>query len=118
MIQMQTMLNVADNSALARCSASKFSAAPSAVTRNLGDVIICSVKGSRSNGNVKKGDVVRCVIVRVKRVRRNDGSYIRFDQNAAVPDRQRRCSLRALVSLALWPASFATSYMKMRVSGT
>ena len=51
----------------------------------LGDVIICSVKEAAPNTNVKKGDVVRCVVVRVKKeVRRADGSYIKFDQNAAV----------------------------------
>ncbi len=48
-------------------------------------MIICSVKEAAPNGNVKKGEVVRCVVVRVKKeVRRPDGSYIKFDQNAAV----------------------------------
>ena len=52
---------------------------------SLGDVIICSVKEAIPNAPVKKGDVVRCVIVRLKKeVRRKDGSYIKFDQNACV----------------------------------
>ena len=56
-----------------------------AVTLVLVDVIVCSVKEAMPNGNIKKGEVVRCVVVRVKKeVRRSDGSYIKFDQNAAV----------------------------------
>jgi len=52
---------------------------------NIGDVIVASVKDATPGGVVKKGDVVRCVIVRSKRgIRRPDGSYIRFDENAAV----------------------------------
>ena len=60
-------------------------AALGAVGAGLGDVIVCSVKEAMPNGNVKKGEVVRCVVVRVKKeVRRTDGSYIKFDQNACV----------------------------------
>ena len=85
MIQMQTMLNVADNSGARKVQCIKVLGGSKRRYAGLGDVIICSVKEAAPNGNVKKGDVVRCVIVRVKReVRRNDGSYIRFDQNAAV----------------------------------
>lgn len=84
MIQMQTMLNVADNSGARKVQCIKVLGGSKRRYAGLGDVIICSVKEAAPNGNVKKGDVVRCVIVRVKKeVRRNDGSYIRFDQNAA-----------------------------------
>ena len=76
MIQMQTMLNVADNSGARKVQCIKVLGGSKRRYAGLGDVIICSVK---------KGDVVRCVVVRVKKeVRRKDGSYIRFDQNAAV----------------------------------
>ena len=85
MIQMQTMLNVADISGARKVQCIKVLGGSKRRYAGLGDVIICSVKEAAPNGNVKKGDVVRCVIVRVKKeVRRNDGSYIRFDQNAAV----------------------------------
>ena len=85
MIQMQTMLNVADNSGARKVQCIKVLGGSKRRYAGLGDVIICSVKEAAPNGNVKKGDVVRCVVVRVKKeVRRNDGSYIRFDQNAAV----------------------------------
>ena len=85
MIQMQTMLNVADNSGARKVQCIKVLGGSKRRYAGLGDVIICSVKEAAPNGNVKKGDVVRCVIVRVKKeVRRNDGSYIRFYQTAAV----------------------------------
>ena len=85
MIQMQTMLAVADNSGARKVQCIKVLGGSKRRYAGLGDVIICSVKEAAPNGNVKKGDVVRCVIVRVKKeVRRPDGSYIRFDQNAAV----------------------------------
>ena len=85
MIQMQTMLAVADNSGARKVQCIKVLGGSKRRYAGLGDVIICSVKEAAPNGNVKKGEVVRCVIVRVKKeVRRADGSYIRFDQNAAV----------------------------------
>ena len=85
MIQMQTNLDVADNSGARRVQCIKVLGGSKRRYAGLGDVIICSVKEATPNGNVKKGDVVRCVVVRVKKeVRRKDGSYIRFDQNAAV----------------------------------
>ena len=85
MIQMQTMLNVADNSGARKVQCIKVLGGSKRRYAGLGDVIICSVKEAAPNGSVKKGDVVRCVVVRVKKeVRRKDGSYIRFDQNAAV----------------------------------
>ena len=85
MIQMQTMLNVADNSGARKVQCIKVLGGSKRRYAGLGDVIICSVKEAALNGSVKKGDVGRCVVVRVKKeVRRKDGSYIRFDQNAAV----------------------------------
>ena len=85
MIQMQTMLNVADNSGARKVQCIKVLGGSKRRYAGLGDVIICSVKEATPNSNVKKGDVVRCVVVRVKQpVRRSDGSYIKFDDNAAV----------------------------------
>ena len=85
MIQMQTMLAVADNSGARKVPCIKVLGGSKRRYAGLGDVIICSVKDAMPNGAVKKGDVVRCVVVRVKKeVRRADGSYIKFDQNAAV----------------------------------
>ena len=85
MIQMQTMLAVADNSGARKVQCIKVLGGSKRRYAGLGDVIICSVKEAMPNGNVKKGDVVKAVIVRSKRgVRRPDGSYIKFDENAAV----------------------------------
>ena len=85
MIQMQTMLNVADNSGARKVQCIKVLGGSKRRYAGLGDVIICSVKEAAPNGSVKKGDVVRAVIVRTaKGVRRADGTYVRFDENAAV----------------------------------
>ncbi len=85
MIQMQSMLAVADNSGARKVQCIKVLGGSKRRYAGLGDVIICSVKEAMPNGNIKKGEVVRCVIVRVnKEVRRSDGSYIKFDQNACV----------------------------------
>ena len=85
MIQMQSMLAVADNSGARKVQCIKVLGGSKRRYAGLGDVIVCSVKEAMPNGSVKKGDVVRCVVVRVKKeVRREDGSYIKFDQNAAV----------------------------------
>ncbi|MGI6216345.1 MAG: 50S ribosomal protein L14 [Coriobacteriales bacterium] len=85
MIQQQTMLTVADNSGAKKVQCIKVLGGSKRRYAGLGDVIICSVKEASPNGAVKKGEVVRCVVVRVKKeVRRKDGSYIKFDQNAAV----------------------------------
>ena len=85
MIQMQTMLAVADNSGAKKVQCIKVLGGSKRRYAGLGDIIVCSVKEATPNGSVKKGEVVKCVIVRVKKeVRRSDGSYIKFDQNAAV----------------------------------
>ena len=83
MIQMQTMLTVADNSGARKVRCIKVLGGSKRRYAGVGDVIIAAVQEATPNGNVKKGDVVRCVAVRtVKEIRRKDGSYIKFDQNA------------------------------------
>ncbi|HEV2098119.1 MAG TPA: 50S ribosomal protein L14 [Stellaceae bacterium] len=85
MIQMQTNLDVADNSGARRVQCIKVLGGSKRRTASIGDVIIVSVKEAIPRGRVKKGDVHRAVIVRTaKEIRRNDGSAIRFDRNAAV----------------------------------
>jgi large subunit ribosomal protein L14 len=84
-IQMQTNLDVADNSGARRVQCIKVLGGSKRRTASIGDVIIVSVKEAIPRGRVKKGDVHRAVIVRTaKEIRRNDGSAIRFDRNAAV----------------------------------
>ena len=85
MIQMQSILDVADNSGAKRIACIGVSGGSSGPYAGVGDVITASVKEASPDGNVKKGQVVKAVIVRtVSAQRRRDGSYIRFDQNAAV----------------------------------
>ncbi len=85
MIQVESMLAVADNSGARKVQCIRCLGGSRRRYAGLGDVIICSVKEAIPNGNVKKGEIVRCVVVRVKKeVRRSDGSYIKFDQNACV----------------------------------
>jgi large subunit ribosomal protein L14 len=85
MIQMRTILTVADNSGAKRISMILPLGGSTGRYAGLGDVITANVKEATPEGNVKKGDVVRAVVVRVrKETRRKDGSYIRFDDNAAV----------------------------------
>ncbi len=85
MIQMQTKLAVADNSGARKVQCIKVLGGSKRRYAGLGDVVICSVKEAMPNGSIKKGEIVRCVVVRIKKeVRRPDGSYIKFDQNAVV----------------------------------
>lgn len=85
MIQMQTNLEVADNSGARRVQCIKVLGGSKRKVASVGDVIVVSVKEAIPRGRVKKGDVHRAVIVRTaKEIRRNDGSAIRFDRNAAV----------------------------------
>ena len=85
MIQMETKLAVADNSGARKVKCIKVLGGSKRRYARIGDVIICAVQEATPNGSVKKGDIVRCVVVRTKKeTRRKDGSYIRFDQNAAV----------------------------------
>ena len=85
MIQQQTLLKVADNTGAKELMCIRVLGGSYRKWGNIGDVIVASVKKAAPNSAVKKGDVVKAVIVRSKRgLRREDGSYIRFDQNAAV----------------------------------
>ena len=85
MIQMQSNLDVADNSGARRVQCIKVLGGSGRKTAAVGDVIVVSIKEAIPRGRVKKGDVHRAVIERTsKEVRRNDGSCIRFDKNAAV----------------------------------
>lgn len=85
MIQQQTRLRVADNSGAKEIMCIRVLGGSRRQYGNIGDIIVASVKSATPGGVVKKGDVVKAVIVRsVKGVRRPDGSYIRFDENAAV----------------------------------
>jgi len=85
MIQTQSYLNVADNSGARKLMCIKVIGGSGRRYATIGDVIVCSVKSALPNSPVKKGDKVRAVIVRTKKeIRRSDGSYIKFDDNAAV----------------------------------
>jgi large subunit ribosomal protein L14 len=85
MIQQQTVLKVADNSGAKIIMCIRVLGGSHRKYGNIGDTIVASVKSATPGGVVKKGDVVKAVIVRsVKGARRADGSYIRFDENAAV----------------------------------
>ena len=85
MIQMRTVLNVADNSGARKIACILPLGGDAGSSAGLGDVITASVKESTPAGTVKKGDVVKAVFVRMRKEnRRKDGSYIRFDENAAV----------------------------------
>jgi len=85
MIQMQSVLSVADNSGAKKLCCIKVPGGSKRKYAGIGDIIICSVKEALPNSKVKKGDVVRAVIVRTtKEVPRPDGSFIRFDNNSAV----------------------------------
>jgi len=85
MIQTQSRLAVADNSGAKEIMCFRVLGGSNRRTANIGDVIVASVKSATPGGVVKKGDVVKAVIVRTRRgARRLDGSYIKFDENAAV----------------------------------
>jgi large subunit ribosomal protein L14 len=85
MIQMQTMLTIADNSGAREARCIHVLGGTRRRYARLGDVVVISVQDAIPGGNVKKGEVARAVIVRTrKEFRRKDGSYIRFDDNAAV----------------------------------
>ena len=85
MIQQQSYLKVADNTGAKDIMCIRVLGGSKRRYANIGDVIVASVKKATPNGTVKKGDVVKAVVVRsAKGLRRNDGTYIRFDENAAV----------------------------------
>ena len=85
MIQQQTLLNVGDNTGAKEIMCIRVMGGSYRKYANIGDIIVAAVKSASPGGVVKKGDVVKAVVVRSKKgLRRNDGSYIRFDENAAV----------------------------------
>lgn len=85
MIQQQSLLNVADNTGAKDLMCIRVLGGSFRRYANIGDIIVASVKSANPGGQVKKGDVVKAVVVRSKKgLRRPDGSYIRFDENAAV----------------------------------
>ena len=85
MISEYSILNVADNTGAKRVMCFRVLGGTRRKFASIGDVIVCSVKDAAPNGQLKKGQVVRAVVVRTKKpVRRKDGSYIKFDDNAAV----------------------------------
>ena len=91
MIQAQTRLKVADNSGAKLLSCIKVLGGSKRRYASVGDIIVVTVKEAMPNSKVKKGDVVRAVIVRTaKEIRRQDGSYIKFDDNSAVLINQQR----------------------------
>ena len=85
MIQMESYLKVADNTGAKEIHCIRVLGGSKRKYGNIGDVIVASVRKATPGGTVKKGDVVKAVIVRTKRgIRREDGTYVRFDENAAV----------------------------------
>ncbi len=85
MIQTETRLRVADNSGAKELLCIRILGGTSRQYANIGDIIVCAVKEATPGGVVKKGDVVKAVVVRTKKgARRVDGSYVKFDQNSAV----------------------------------
>ena len=85
MVQMESYLKVADNTGAKEIHCIRVLGGSKRKFGNIGDVIVASVRKATPGGTVKKGDVVKAVIVRTKRgVRREDGTYVRFDENAAV----------------------------------
>lgn len=85
MVQVQSRLNVADNTGAKEIMVIRVLGGSNRRYANIGDVVVASVKEAAPGGVVKKGDVVHAVVIRTKKgLRRDDGSYIRFDENAAV----------------------------------
>ena len=85
MVQMQTYLKVADNTGAKELMCFRVLGGTRKRYANIGDIVVCSVKKAAPGGTVKKGDVVKAVVVRMhKAKRRPDGTYIRFDDNAVV----------------------------------
>ncbi|MDR2879001.1 MAG: 50S ribosomal protein L14 [Fusobacteriales bacterium] len=85
MVQQQTVLNVADNTGAKKIMVIRVLGGSKRRFGRIGDIVVASVKEAIPNGNVKKGDVVKAVVVRTrKELKRADGSYIKFDDNAAV----------------------------------
>ena len=85
MLQQQSLMNVADNTGAKELMCIRVLGGTGRRYANIGDVVVCAVKKAAPNGQVKKGEVVKAVVVRsAKGLKRADGSYIKFDENAAV----------------------------------
>ena len=85
MLQQESYLKVADNTGAKEIKCIRVLGGSKRKYGNIGDIIVASVRKAAPNGTVKKGEVVKAVIVRTKKgIRRNDGTYVRFDENAAV----------------------------------
>ena len=85
MLQQQSLMNVADNTGANELMCIRVLGGTGRRYANIGDVVVCAVKKAAPNGQVKKGEVVKAVVVRTaKGLKRADGSYIKFDENAAV----------------------------------
>ena len=85
MIQQQSLMKVADNTGAKELMCIRVLGGSGRRYAGIGDIVVCAVKKAAPGGVVKKGDVVKAVVVRtVKEIRRADGSYIKFDENAAV----------------------------------
>ncbi len=108
MIQQESYLKVADNTGAKEIKTIRVLGGCKRKFGNIGDVVVASVRKAQPGGTVKKGEVVKAVIVRSARgVRRADGSYVRFDDNAAVLIKDARTPESTRI-LGPWPASCAT----------
>ena len=118
MVQMESYLKVADNTGAKEIHCIRVLGGSKRKYGNIGDVIVASVRKAAPGGTVKKGDVVKAVIVRSKRgLRREDGTYVRFDENAAVIRTIRSCmsrSTRRSASTSLSTENSLTCLMSCR----
>ena len=114
MIQQETRLKVADNSGAREVLTIKVLGGSGRKTANIGDVIVCTVKNATPGGVVKKGEVVKAVVVRTKSgVRRKDGSYIKFDENACVVIRDDKRPRGTRIFGPVAPELRDSNYMKI-----
>lgn len=119
MIQMESVLEAADNSGAKKLRTLKVLGGSKRKYATVGDVIVVSVKDAVPNGKVKKGQVARAVIVRTtKEVRRPDGSYIRFDNNSAVLVNKENEPVGSRIFGPVARELRAKKFMKDRVAGT
>ncbi len=114
MIQESTELNVADNSGARRLRCFRILGGTKHRYAGIGDIIVCSVRDAAPDSNIKKGSVIKAVIVRTaKEVRREDGSYIRFDENAAVIINTQREPIGTRIFGAVGRELRAKNFMKI-----
>jgi large subunit ribosomal protein L14 len=114
MIQEYTELNVADNSGARRLRCFRILGGTKHRYAGIGDIMVCSVRDAAPDSNIKKGSVIKAVIVRTaKEVRREDGSYIRFDENAAVIINTQREPIGTRIFGAVGRELRAKNFMKI-----